>query len=259
MMLRPNMFLATFIVLPIRLIAGPASSFQDAKAVSEYSQTVTVKQRPASLVLELDRAIRVLKRGLKDNWETRDQYLIAIEKTPSTDSAGRPVGDAKKYLECAIGANLRSRQIWDESPPLGVEVNRTIVEFTKLRNEAEQAMAAEGESSNRGLQVAEFRLPPCIVSPRPNLAVSSGVAAGMLKTKVDPIYPADVNVSGTVVLHATISTQGRVETLRVISGPAMLQQAALDAVRQWTYQPYRLNNKTVEVETTINVVFTPRN
>ena len=82
----------------------------------------------------------------------------------------------------------------------------------------------------------------------------------MLKTKIDPVYPAEAfenHVSGTVVLYATISTKGGVEALRVISGPASLQQAALDAVRKWTYRPYLLNNRPVEVETTINVVFAP--
>ena len=42
----------------------------------------------------------------------------------------------------------------------------------------------------------------------------------------------------------------------MVNGPAMLQQAALDAVRQWRYRPYLLNNEPVEVETTINVIFT---
>ncbi len=82
----------------------------------------------------------------------------------------------------------------------------------------------------------------------------------MLRTKIDPVYPAEAienHVSGTVVLHATISPEGSVEALRVISGPASLQQAALDAVRRWTHRPYLLNNIPVEVETTINVVFAP--
>ena len=59
-----------------------------------------------------------------------------------------------------------------------------------------------------------------------------------------------------MVLQATISKQGTIEDLRVISGPAMLQQAAMDAVRQWRYRPYLLNNEPVEVETTVNVIFT---
>jgi protein TonB len=48
-----------------------------------------------------------------------------------------------------------------------------------------------------------------------------------------------------------------VEALAVISGPASLRQAALDAVRQWAFRPYLLDNKPVQVETTINIVFPP--
>ncbi len=71
-----------------------------------------------------------------------------------------------------------------------------------------------------------------------------------------PIAKA-ARVSGTVVIQATISKTGTIENLRVISGPAMLQQAAMDAVRAWRYRPYLLNNEPVEVETTVNVIFTP--
>jgi protein TonB len=81
----------------------------------------------------------------------------------------------------------------------------------------------------------------------------------MLIQKTIPVYPPiakAARVSGTVVLQAIISKQGTIENLRVISGPAMLQQAAQDAVRQWRYRPYLLNNAPVEVETTVNVVFT---
>jgi protein TonB len=82
---------------------------------------------------------------------------------------------------------------------------------------------------------------------------------GFLLNKTTPTYPPiakAARVQGTVVLQATISKQGTIEDLRVISGPAMLQQAALDAVRQWRYRPYLLNNEPVEVETTVNVIFT---
>jgi protein TonB len=56
-------------------------------------------------------------------------------------------------------------------------------------------------------------------------------------------------------LQATISKSGSIQNLRVISGPPMLQQSALDAVRSWRYKPYLLNGDPVEVETTVNVVF----
>ena len=88
--------------------------------------------------------------------------------------------------------------------------------------------------------------------------ISAGVAAGLLIEKTNPIYPPiakAARVTGTVVLQATISKTGEVEDLRVVSGPAMLQQAALDAVKTWRYKPYLLNGQPVEIETVVNVIF----
>jgi protein TonB len=88
--------------------------------------------------------------------------------------------------------------------------------------------------------------------------ISSGVAASISIYKPIPVYPAlarAARAEGTVVLEATISKSGSIENLRVVSGPAMLRQAALDAVSQWRYRPYLLNGEPVAVETTVNVVF----
>jgi protein TonB len=99
------------------------------------------------------------------------------------------------------------------------------------------------------------RLEPTPTSPK---HISSGVAAGLLIQKVIPTYPPigkAVRIEGTVVLAALISKYGVIENLRVVSGPAMLQQAAIDAVQQWRYRPYMLDGDPVAVVTTINVVF----
>jgi len=56
-------------------------------------------------------------------------------------------------------------------------------------------------------------------------------------------------------LHAIISKDGTIKELEVVSGHPLLQQAALDAVRQWRYQPTLLNGEPVEVDTTIDVIF----
>ena len=71
-----------------------------------------------------------------------------------------------------------------------------------------------------------------------------------------PLYAKDEGITGTVVLQATINKDGRIADLHVVSGPHELQQAALDAVKQWVYRPYLLNNEPVEVATTVNVIFT---
>jgi outer membrane biosynthesis protein TonB len=63
------------------------------------------------------------------------------------------------------------------------------------------------------------------------------------------------NVSGTVTLHAIIGIDGRPHDLQYVSGPPLLAQAAIDTVTWWQY---RINQENVEVDTTIPVVFQPR-
>jgi len=99
---------------------------------------------------------------------------------------------------------------------------------------------------------------PVVQAPKGPVHISTTAMSAPLYRPA-PIYPAiarAARVEGTVVLQAVISKAGTIENLRVASGPAMLQQAALDAVKQWRYRPYLLNGQPVEVETTINVVFT---
>ncbi len=90
------------------------------------------------------------------------------------------------------------------------------------------------------------------------LHISKGVSAGMLLAPIRPVYPPiarAAGVQGTVVVSAVISRTGAIESLHVLSGPAMLQSAALDAIRTARYQPYLLNGEPTEVETTITVNF----
>jgi periplasmic protein TonB len=86
----------------------------------------------------------------------------------------------------------------------------------------------------------------------------SHMSEGDLVHKVLPTYPAlarNARIEGTVVLQAMISKLGTIENLRLVSGHPLLAPAAIDAVRQWRYRPYILNNEAVEVETQITVNF----
>lgn len=101
--------------------------------------------------------------------------------------------------------------------------------------------------------------PPKVAAPQKPLRVSSGVVAGNKISGPNPVYPAiakTARIQGQVVLQATISKGGTIENLHAVSGPPMLYQSAIDAVRQWRYKPYILNGEAVEVETTIQVNFT---
>ena len=97
--------------------------------------------------------------------------------------------------------------------------------------------------------------------PRPTqtrIRQGGAVTAASLVNKVNPTYPPlarQTRISGTVRLHAIISKDGTVQQLEVMSGHPLLVQAALDAVRQWRYRPTLLNGEPVEVDTTIDVIF----
>ena len=100
---------------------------------------------------------------------------------------------------------------------------------------------------------------PKVAAPVQRIRVSSGVAAGNLINKINPIYPTmakTARIQGSVILQATISKSGAIENVHSVSGHPMLVPAAIDAVRQWRYRPYLLNGEPVEVETQITVNFT---
>jgi len=88
--------------------------------------------------------------------------------------------------------------------------------------------------------------------------VSSGVSTGLLLAQILPVYPPiaiTTRTEGTVVVEAIISKAGRIESAHVTAGPALLRQAALDAIRKARYSPYLLNGAPTEVATTITVNF----
>lgn len=89
--------------------------------------------------------------------------------------------------------------------------------------------------------------------------ISTGVSAGLLLEPIRPSYPAIArmaHVSGTVQVEALISTTGRIESAHATSGPAMLQPAALEAVRLARYRPFLLNGRPTEVNATFSINFT---
>lgn len=100
---------------------------------------------------------------------------------------------------------------------------------------------------------------PVANAPHSWVGVSAGVMARNRIGGKDPKYPSaakKAHVEGTVVLEATVSESGKVEGICVISGPAMLQQSAFDAVKTWKYRPFTLNGLSREVWTQVNVVYT---
>lgn len=95
--------------------------------------------------------------------------------------------------------------------------------------------------------------------PADKVKVGGVVQQAKLISQPKPVYPPlarKARISGTVRLAAIISEAGAIEELRVVQGPPLLIQAAVEAVQQWRYRPTILNGLPVKVETTIDVIFT---
>lgn len=90
------------------------------------------------------------------------------------------------------------------------------------------------------------------------LKISQGVSQGLLIKKVAPVYPQkamSMRIQGAVQLLATINADGSVTDVKLINGDMMLSRAAMDAVKQWKYKPYYLDDKPLEIQTQITVNF----
>ena len=100
--------------------------------------------------------------------------------------------------------------------------------------------------------------PPPPAASGPHIRVSH-MMEGNIVHRVEPLYPPlarQARIQGSVVLRAVIDREGKINNLQILSGHPLLVQAAMDAVRQWRYRPYVLNEQPIEVETQITVNFT---
>jgi protein TonB len=105
--------------------------------------------------------------------------------------------------------------------------------------------------------------PPPPSAPKPvtpqRIRVGGNVQQAKLIRQPKPIYPPlakQARISGVVKLNAIIGKDGTIQNLTVASGHPLLVPAAMEAVKQWVYQPTLLNGEAVEVVTQIDVNFT---
>jgi protein TonB len=101
---------------------------------------------------------------------------------------------------------------------------------------------------------------PDVAPPPPPTVVRVGgnIRAPKLVHEVKPVYPElaiQARLSSLVILEARVSTDGRVESVNVLRGSAIFDEAATEAVKQWRYQPLLLNGQPTEFIVTVTVVF----
>jgi TonB family protein len=140
-----------------------------------------------------------------------------------------------------------------------VEMNPARSGLSETTSEAAPEAPAIGQiagSSSSG--IAASIIAARTAAPELTPIQSQGVVEGKLIRKVLPHYPEmakRAGVSGDVVLSATITTEGKLKNVRVVSGSPLLREEAMSAAKQWRYSPYLLGGKPVETETHITISF----
>jgi len=116
-------------------------------------------------------------------------------------------------------------------------------------------IAAAGNSSSLPNLMTGSKAPTPVLQ---DLHVSQGVSRGLLVKEIPPVYPSSarqLRIEGAVELLATISKNGDISAVKVLSGEPQLAHAAVEAVKQWKYKPYLLNGEPVEIQTQVTVKF----
>jgi TonB family protein len=110
------------------------------------------------------------------------------------------------------------------------------------------------EDLESGLQRSEQ------TTAQPQTQVPADVMEKLVTHRVEPEYPAAARpgkLQGIIVLDVVVGRDGSVVNTRALNGPEILAQAAVDAMRWWRFEPYRVDGKPVVAETTVAVEFKP--
>jgi TonB family protein len=120
---------------------------------------------------------------------------------------------------------------------------------------SEAQVSANSDAFGGGLAAGNAKQPAAPAGPLP---VGGDVKPARLLSSVSPAYPTlakSQHIAGDVRVDALIDANGHVSAMKVVSGPTLLHQAAMDALRQWKYQPAVLDGKPVPMHLTVTIQF----
>jgi len=200
-------------------------------AVSVASQA-EVKPQPAVISERIPKTNAVVDTGAKAGAKTVP--AVDAQPEPSKPSLG-----AVRLAKPKVGRGSRA-------------VNGAVPE-PELDGASDAVLPSDGALG--GLVGAGGEQPAAPAAPLP---VGGEVKTARMISSVPPTYPPMAKaqrVSGDVRIDALIDASGRVSSMKVVSGPSLLHQAAMEALRQWKYQPATLDGKPVAMHLTVTIQF----
>jgi TonB family protein len=191
-------------------------------------------------------AIRDWAKGSRADTETGESAMLALA----------PAADETKEAD-----NVGSGEVAGTVPPPRKPKKRRrwmrVVLFLAL---LAIAAAVFWWKWNRGWDELEsgLKTTDAASADKPQAQVPAEVMEKLLVHRVEPVYPADArkeNLQGIIALDIVVGRDGSVASMHALNGPEVLAQAAMDALRWWKFEPYRVNGEPAAVETTVAVEF----
>jgi len=192
---------------------------------------------------------------------------LPIERGPETSPSDTHPAVSKKSTSITV-SNPAVKAISDDAATTTLVVKSGVANPAASAQPAPESAeppaldVASNSSSNSNDQAISGIMNTTAVSlPRPvpqRLKVSQGVSQGLLIKSVDPVYPPvarQMHLQGAIQLQATIGKDGSITSVKLLNGDAVLGRAAMDAVKQWKYKPYYLDDQPVEIQTQVTVNF----
>jgi len=192
--------------------------------------------------------------------DTSDLNVVSSSSKPAsmTSTSAHNTPETIRVQELPLNAEQKT-SVQPRPQPIVVQVKPERSVATKLSQQQATPPALPLATANNSEAALSSIVATNAVAPKPgSFRVSQGVSQGLVVKKVAPVYSAtalQLRKEGQVELTATISKEGAVTGVRVLSGDLMLAKSAVEAVKQWKYRPYLLNGEPVEIETQITVNF----
>jgi len=189
--------------------------------------------------------------------EGPDITLSTTEKLPATSKITKPAAPT-------ISKKSSTPDVEDAEPMVVKSETPKPAPKNSAPEQAEAppdpgALGVASDANDQAISGIMSAPPANAPQPAPQaIRVSQGIAQGLLVKSVQPVYPQQarqLHMQGAVELSASISKDGNITSIKVLSGDTMLARAAVDAVKQWQYKPYLLNGQPVEIQTQITVNF----
>ncbi len=248
---------------------GPAANVQASVAslpvTSSPSQPQGNALPQANAPAQTNPAV-LTKTSVQSNSASNTPSIMPAASTTSLRNPQPSANPARVGASLPVSASKEVAAVPEKKPILG-NVHLATPKLTSRRNAQNVGEADAGitltnddqpepsaEALNAGL--AGGNKQP--VAPAAPIPVGGDVVQAKLISSMPPAYPPlakSQHVSGSVLVDALIDANGRVTTMKVVSGPVLLHQAAMDALKQWKYRPATLDGKPTPMHLTVTIQF----